>query len=128
MNTAPDDRAGYYIPVNHFNEAPPAQRGSAFDAGALGVAPGRRHGARRVIDLDLSSDMGLAFVATTPPMLASYIVLSHAQPLELRPRALSGIHYVVDGEGTSTAAGETIRWSRGDVLVLPCDGPVRHAS
>lgn len=128
MDNAPDKRAGYHIPVNHFSEAPAQARGHAFDTGGLGIAPGRQHGNSREVLLDLAPAMGLPFAATTPNMLASYLVLTGTGPLDLHPRALAGIHYVVDGQGTSTAAGHTVRWSSGDLLVLPCDGPVRHVS
>lgn len=79
-----------------------------------------------LIAMDLSGVLGTAWPATTPAMLARYVVVRAGESLAHEFQATGEIYYVVRGQGM-TGAGEThISWRAGDVFVLPGASQTRH--
>jgi gentisate 1,2-dioxygenase len=118
-------RAGYHIPVNHFlGKRRPRAR--SFEQQRLDALAGAAAGSREIL-LDQREDLGLPFAATTPTMLASYVVLRAGDELRTEPHATALICMVLRGSGgASEANGEIHHWEEGDVLVLPAGGEVLH--
>ncbi len=121
----PAERAGYYIPVNHFTEASLAPRPHIFEAERREVLRADP-GPTRLVPLDLSRQLGLPFAATTPTMLASYAVIAADEMLPTPLDALSNLFYVITGSGCSSAGGESVRWGPGDVMLLPVGATATH--
>jgi len=71
------------------------------------------------IDLDSSDELDLDYPATTPLMLARYLILDPGVRFEHRLRASGEIYHVLQGAGVSRNAGETIAWSVGDFFTFP---------
>ena len=96
--------------------------------------PARLHegGGTRIVDLDCSTDLRTASPATTPALLASFVVLSASEPLTTEPEATSELYYCLSGRGASRLARSvgaeagTIPWSAGDVVVLPAGCRAEH--
>jgi len=91
----------------------------------------------RVVPLDLSDQLGTAYPATSPALLASFMVLDPGGTLTTLPDATSELYYCIDGSGSSTfvqaAAGApvatgTIRWATGDVVTLPAGCTTEHTA
>ncbi len=79
-----------------------------------------------LIAMDLSGVLGAAWPATTPAMLARYVVVRAGESLAHGFQATGEIYYVARGQGM-TGAGEThISWKAGDVFVLPGASKTRH--
>lgn len=115
--------ARFYAPVNAFRHAPPAVPVHVFleerDAAFAG-------GPSRLVPLDLGSRMGMGHPATTPNVLASYVVLAGEDPLAVQQACSGSIYYVLSGTGVSTVAGESCPWGPGDVLALSGGASVVH--
>lgn len=82
----------------------------------------------RMIDLDLSTRLGLNYPATTPTLMARYITLAAGQSLPIAVEATAEIFYVAHGRGVSTTADAEVRWKSGDVFALPGGGTSHHQS
>ncbi len=81
----------------------------------------------RIIDLDMRSNLGCSYAATTPAMLASYIVLQKANPVVYAARAGAEVYYVIEGRGRSTKGGHSLEWAAGDVFCLNGDAISQHS-
>jgi gentisate 1,2-dioxygenase len=81
-----------------------------------------------LIAMDLAQTLGTAYPATTPAMLARYVVLRAGESLAQAFEATGEIYYVARGEGTTAAGGVRIAWRAGDVFVLPGAGRTCHAA
>lgn len=77
------------------------------------------------IALDQSLALGSAWLATTPTMLARYIVARAGESLDKQAAASGLTHYVLRGSGTVSSDGDEFAWSQGDAFCLPGGGPVR---
>lgn len=90
----------------------------------------------RLVPLDLSTELGVAYPATSPGLLASFVVLLPGDPLPTAEAATSELCYCLRGRGVTkferceadgSQAGR-IDWGAGDFLVLPaCSSTVHHA-
>jgi len=115
--TPAGQRAHFFIPDAAFQRsiAPVpagifrAERARAFD-------PRCRTG---FVPCDQSDAMGYAWPATTPAMLARYVVVQAGEQFEHRLRASGLIYYVLRGSGTASCNGEEIAWAQGDGFCLP---------
>lgn len=115
-NTAARD-AIFYVPDGAFDRGlanvPPhlfrQEQQAAFD-------PGCPTG---LIDMDLSACLGLTWPATTPAMLARYVVVRAGERLSHAFEATGEIYYVATGRGETCAGELKLRWQAGDVFVLP---------
>ncbi len=113
-------------------------------SGAITRVPVRRFaaalhsgGTTRLVDLDLSDELGAEAPATTPALRASFVVLVSGTPLVTEPEATSELYYCLSGRGearfewtapTRPGEGGTIPWSEGDVIVLPAGCRTEHRS
>jgi gentisate 1,2-dioxygenase len=104
---------------------------------ALHEGPGTR-----LIPLDLSGVLGVPFPATSPALLAAFMVLEPGSPLTTIPDATSELYYCLEGTGRTgfsrsplpgDAAGPSltegaIAWGRGDFVTLPAGCSCEHTS
>ena len=99
---------------------------------------GLHHGpGSRVLPLDLSDALGVAYPATSPALLASFVVLDPGDTITTLPDATSELYYCLEGDGSSTFVRSgpgggpvtgTIPWGPGDVLTLPADCTTEHTA
>lgn len=91
----------------------------------------------RLVPLDLSAELAVAYPATSPGLLGAFLVLDPGDTWTSVPDATSELYYCLEGSGTSTfvAAGPggrpttgTIRWATGDVVVLPAGCTTEHTA
>lgn len=78
------------------------------------------------IQLDASDAMGMAYAATTPLLVARYLVVREGAPLMVEREASAELLYVFQGEGVSEGCNESLHWKTGDVFCFPGGTPVRH--
>jgi len=94
-------------------------------------------GPTRTVPLDLSGPLGLAGPATSPGLLASFVVIRPGEHLETEPDATSELYYCLRGSGQSrfeqrepggrTVTGQ-IPWRAGDFVTLPSGCTTVHAA
>ncbi|QEY31755.1 cupin [Synechococcus sp. RSCCF101] len=82
-------------------------------------------GPSRIIDLDLSEELGAQIPCTSPALAASFIRLLGGDRLEVAAEATSSLFYVLQGSGRCRrparggSAPVEIEWGQGDLFVLP---------
>jgi gentisate 1,2-dioxygenase len=113
-----------------------------IEAGAISRVPVRRFGAvaggdehSRLIPLDLSAELGVAYPATSPGLLASFAALVPGDPLRTASLCTSELFYCLRGQGhsdferpksTGRSGAGRIQWGPGDFLVLPGGCSTEH--
>jgi gentisate 1,2-dioxygenase len=98
---------------------------------ALHAAPGTR-----TVPLDLSAALAVDYPATSPALLAAFVVLDPGDTLVTEPDATSELYYCLEGDGSSTftrgtgavPASGTIPWAPGDVVTLPAGCTTHHTA
>jgi gentisate 1,2-dioxygenase len=117
-------RARFYAPAVAFDRPVPgvpatafvAERDRAFDPTApAGFVP-----------LDQAAALGAPWPATTPAMLARYVVLRAGDGFEHRLASTGEVYYVISGSGRTYSSGAEVRWSVGDVFCLGGGMTTRH--
>lgn len=116
----------YYVPINPFIYKQPAVPNHSFEKERLALLNDLRR--TRIILLDLSAEMDLSYPATTPNMLARYLVVGGEDDLAVKVNAVVAIHYVMDGSGHSECNGARIDWKRGDVFLFPGGTEATHCA
>lgn len=126
--SAAQARAIYYNTGNAFNiklSEVPDQSFTDEPAQALADAT-----PTSLIACDRSRELGTAYPATTPLVLARYARIRAGEMLATEFQASGVMAYVITGSGTSdhsiAGATETIAWNAGDVFMLPGGVPLRH--
>ncbi len=85
-------------------------------------------GPTRIVPLDCSEALGVAYTATSPALLASFIVVRPGEMVATAPDGTSELYYCLKGSGHSDfetgATGDdqssgTMPWQQGDLFVLP---------
>ena len=115
--SAAERRALYFNTGNAFDlKWPPVPDRSFVDEPARALDPATPTG---LIACDRSREMGCAFPATTPLVLARYARIRRGETLPARFEASGVVVYVIEGSGRSVSGDETIEWRTGDVVVLP---------
>ena len=71
------------------------------------------------IDLDCSATLGSKHPATTPNLLARYLVIREGEELEFAASATTVLCYVIKGSGRSFQEDEVIEWNAGDAFLFP---------
>jgi gentisate 1,2-dioxygenase len=121
-----------------------------IDTGAIGRVPIQRFspslhhdGPSRMIPLDLSTALGVHYPATSPALLASFVVIHPGDELVTHPDATSELYYCLEGQGRSEfrrtpspgATGRPVgaragrmEWGRGDFLTFPAGCTIVHTS
>jgi gentisate 1,2-dioxygenase len=87
----------------------------------------------RLVPLDLSAELGVPYAATSPALLAMFLVLLPGDPLPTAGAYTSELYYCLRGRGCSDfersaapgGAGR-IAWGPGDFLALPSGCSVLH--
>ncbi|MCH9672529.1 MAG: cupin domain-containing protein [Gammaproteobacteria bacterium] len=122
ISESPATRARYEDPENFFAfkwpEVPRHQFNDERDAAFASDAPTGE------ILLDISSTLETPYPATTPLLLARYLVVNSADKLQFTRRASAEIFYVMRGAGVATGCGESIEWSTGEVFMFPGGQPI----
>jgi gentisate 1,2-dioxygenase len=94
-------------------------------------------GPTRMVLLDNAGALGVDYPATSPGLLAAFVVLTAHGSLRTASDATSELYYCLSGRGTSTftrtgQAGPTssgvLAWSEGDFLTLPAGCTTVHAA
>ncbi len=84
-------------------------------------------GPSRIIELDVSRELGLSVgPATSPGLLANFIRINAGDRISTEPNATSELYYVVRGHGYSAVNGSLIDWEQGDFLTLPAGSKSGH--
>ena len=83
-------------------------------------------GPTRVVPLDLSAKLKKAGPLTSPGLCAHFLRLLPGETLSTNPNASSELYYVLRGAGKTRFDGQTIPWSRGDILTLPAGEGASH--
>jgi len=92
-------------------------------------------GPTRTVHLDLSDRLGVDGPATSPGLLASFVVIRPGERLTTRPDATSELYYCLRGSGHSAFTGPdgdgggmtgTMPWQAGDFLTLPAGCTTVH--
>jgi gentisate 1,2-dioxygenase len=86
------------------------------------------HGETRCIPFDLSSELGCAYPATTPALLAGFLRLRAGETLPTRASATSQLFYVMRGSGRTHASFGTIAWQAGDLFTMPLSAELDHTA
>lgn len=112
-----EDRAVYYPPEVAFDRPVPKIPAAVFrDERARAFAPDAPTG---FVALDQSAALGSAWPATTPALLARYIVIRAGDRQQHRLNSSGQVYYVIRGEGEAECAGERFTWGSGDGFCLP---------
>ena len=115
-------RARYFNTGNAFNlQLPPVPDDSFTAEPAKALDPGTP---TSLIACDRSQQLGCAFPATTPLVLARYARIRRGEALETNFAASGVIAYVIAGSGSTACGAERVEWNAGDTFVLP--GGVAH--
>jgi gentisate 1,2-dioxygenase len=100
------------------------------------------HPGTRLIPLDLSGALGVPYLATSPALLAAFMVIEPADQITTHPDATSELYYCLQGSGRTEferlpvpgdARGPsmtvgTVNWGRGDFVTLPAGCTCTHTS
>jgi len=106
--------------------------------------PAERHGTAgtRLIPLDLSGALGVPYPATSPALLAAFMVIEPGDRITTSPDATSELYYCLRGSGRTgferlpvpgdaqgpSMTGGTINWGQGDFVALPAGCTCEHVS
>lgn len=80
------------------------------------------------IALDTSLELGCPYPATTPLMLARYLVLHEQIPLDMEVVSTGAVYYVLFGSGRTTCGDYVVDWTEGDSFCLPAEGVIGHVA
>lgn len=94
------------------------------------VFPSSLHeeGPTKLTPLDISDQLGCAYPATSPALLANFIHIKSGEGIKTETNATSHLFYVIRGNGRSTIDELTIPWNTGDFFVLPHNSGVIHSA
>ncbi|MDQ6994687.1 MAG: hypothetical protein Q9M18_03735 [Mariprofundaceae bacterium] len=79
-----------------------------------------------IIPLDTSSNLGVAYLASSPNLLANYIHIAKGDTLQTDVESSSEVFYIMRGSGQSFVDEGVIQWQTGDVFTMPCNQGIRH--
>jgi len=122
---SPRARARYYDPENFFAFAPqPVPRRQFVAERDVALDPETESGE---VLLDASDLLETDYAATTPLLLARYLVLRPGETWKIARQASAEIFHVLRGAGQSLGAGELLGWRPGDTFCLP-GGIIEHTA
>ena len=115
--SAAEARGRFFNTGNAFNvQLPPVPDRSFTEEPIKALDPATPTG---LIPCDISADLGCAFPATTPLVLAHYARIRAGESLTTDFVTSGTIGYVIQGSGTTRCAGEEVNWNSGDLFILP---------
>jgi gentisate 1,2-dioxygenase len=116
-------RAQFYAPQKAFDRPVPKVPATIFqEERNRAFADGQPTGK---IDLDQSRALGCSWPATTPTMLARYIIVLADESYEQQIAASGLTHYVLRGNGTISCDDESFTWQQDDAFCLPGGVPAK---
>ena len=116
MDTAAS-RAILYVPEIAFDRPVPTIPAKVFsDERRRAFAPATPTG---FVTLDQSEALGSPWPATTPVLLARYIVLRRGETFTHSLNATAQVYYVIRGAGETRCGDERFDWAQGDAFCLP---------
>lgn len=119
-------RAQFYAPEVAFDRPVPKVPAAVFRAErATAFASDCPTG---FVALDQSAELGCSWPATTPALLARYIVIAPRERMEHRLQSSGQVYYVIRGEGAATCLDEVFSWKAGDSFCLPGDADIDLSS
>jgi gentisate 1,2-dioxygenase len=80
-------------------------------------------GPTRIVPLDLSADLRTPYAATSPALLANYLVVRAGDRIGTDPNATSQLYYCLSGSGTLEVLDRRTSWAEGDFITLPSGSP-----
>jgi len=137
LGEAAEDWTGDAVFYEYSAAADPLETGTITPVPVHRFSPRLHTGAASgTIALDLSGPLGVPYPATSPGLLASFVVIGRGDQVLTVPDATSELYYCLRGRGhsdveQSSAAGTTsrrIRWELGDVLTLPAGCTTVHSA
>jgi len=85
-------------------------------------------GETRIIELDLSEEIGTLYPATTPNLLANYIRIQKNGSIKSAANSTSEVFFVMRGNGHTETEQGPLDWKQGDAFTLPMNkGATHHA-
>ncbi len=85
-------------------------------------------GSTKVIPFDLSKELGIDGMATTPNLLANFVRICASETLKTTANATSQMFYVISGSGKTQMAEGSIEWKKGDLFTLPAVADALHTA
>jgi len=117
-------RARFYAPEVAFDRPVPKVPAAVFWAERQrAFAPDAPTG---FVPLDQSSALGSPWPATTPTLLARYIVVRAGDHFAHRLASSGEVYYVIRGSGDTRCKDEGFTWAAGDAFCLPGGERVEH--
>lgn len=121
-----ESRARYFNTGNAFNQVKSPVPARIFtDQPARALAPESPTG---LFLCDTSSELGCAFIATTPLLLVRYARVLAGESLSAEFVATGVIIYVITGHGDTRCGADHVQWSAGDIITLPGGVPHVHTA
>jgi gentisate 1,2-dioxygenase len=119
-------RAGFYAPEIAFDRPVPKVPAAIFSAAReQAFHPDTLTG---FVTLDQSTVLSSSYPATTPTILARYIVLNRGDSFAHHLASTGEVYYVLRGAGRTCCVGEQFSWAEGDAFCLPGATKVEHVS
>ena len=81
-----------------------------------------------VIPFDLSKQLETAYPATSPNLMANYLVINPGDTLKTDANATSQMFYVIRGKGRTQMKFGTMEWKEGDLFTLPAVPDALHTA
>lgn len=85
-----------------------------------------KQGETRVIPFDLSDDLAIDGLATTPNLNAAYLKICAGESLTTEANASAQLFYVIRGRGETRTDFGTLPWAEGDVFTIPATSAMTH--
>jgi gentisate 1,2-dioxygenase len=140
LGEAVEDWTGDAVFYEYSSAADPLATGSTSPVPAHRFSPDLHAGGpTRTVALDLSGPLGVDGPATSPGLLASFMVIRPGEQLITEPDATSELYYCLRGSGHSEfertlpaggpaggRAGGRMPWRSGDFLTLPAGCTTTH--
>jgi gentisate 1,2-dioxygenase len=125
-STQSQRRAVYFNPATAFmRKLAPVPDAGFIDEPARALDPATP---TSIIYCDASAALSAVSPATTPHLLARYVVIRPHDGLDMALEATGVIYYVIRGSGTVRQAGTDLEWDAGDVFLLPGGPSARLAA
>jgi gentisate 1,2-dioxygenase len=138
VGEATEDWGGDALYHEYSAAADPVGSGAISTVPVARFSPGLHEGpGTRLVPLDLSASLGVPGPATSPALLAAFLVLEAGESLTTEPDATSELYHVLEGSGQTEfevaptsggPGGGSIAWGPGDFVVLPAGCSSRHTA
>ena len=79
-----------------------------------------------ITKLDIFSDIKTTYSATSPNLLANFVEILSNESIKTNDVATSNAFYVIKGKGKTICDNIELKWSKGDLLVVPFCKDIEH--